>query len=495
MTTGIIKRTTPNFSFRIPFFDAPNWGRELERNFDTVDAVLFAATGFSNVKGVWTNDTEYDAGDRVVDPADGSVWQSNVDHTSAATGTFLDDRTAHPTYWTQLNQTFANRGQWTTATNYNINEFVYDDHRYGVVMSKYTSGASYSADVAANKLLTLIDLKTAYDNTQTASATAVAAASTASTAAGNASTSETNAAASAASALSSKNAAATSATNAATSATNAGTSETNAAASATAANTSKVNAATSETNAAASAAAALTSKNNAATSETNAAASAAAAAANVAPAIHAATAKTLLAANDELGLADSAASYGIKKSLFSDLVWQMRCGIGQVYVVDTSKTGAEIPPSTTTGPVFIELTAGLTGVGNFNNGKLTSESVTGSAPLVLATATINLASSPMNGQVIDLLNTEGRILRPSTSAGTKQDDQSQGHGHNFVVSNGQRGVGSPSGTVDITSGGGSPATLTDRVTTAISDGTNGTPRVGTENRMKNVGVKAYMRIK
>ena len=218
MTLGIIKRTTPNFSFRIPFFDGPNWGRELERNFDTIDAVLFAATGFTNVKGVWTNDTEYDAGDRVVDPADGTTWQANVTHTSAATGSFEDDRVANPSFWTQLSSTVGFRGQWTTTTNYNVNEFLYDDHRYGAVMSKYTSGASYNADVAAGKILTLIDLKSAYDTT---AANAAAAA----TSAANALTSENNADASEAAALVSKNAAATSAANALTSENNADASE------------------------------------------------------------------------------------------------------------------------------------------------------------------------------------------------------------------------------------------------------------------------------
>lgn len=224
MTLGIIKRITPNFSFRIPFFDGPNWGRELERNFDTIDAVLFAATGFSNVKGVWTNNTEYDASDRVVDPADGSVWQANVTHTSASTGTFEDDRTLHPTYWTQLSQTVGFRGQWTTATNYNINEFLYDDHRYGATLTKYTSGASYNADVAAGKILTLIDLKAPYDETVANAASALASKNAAATSAAAALVSENNADASEAAALASQNAAATSATNANTSATNAATS-------------------------------------------------------------------------------------------------------------------------------------------------------------------------------------------------------------------------------------------------------------------------------
>lgn len=206
--------------------------------------------------------------------------------------------------------------------------------------------------------------------------------------------------------------------------------------------------------------------------------------------IHAATAKTLLSGTEEFGLWDST----LKKILFSDFVWQCRCDVGGYYYVDTSKAGAVAPPSTTTGPVFIELTAGLTGVGAFNNGKLTSESVSGSAPLVLATAVISVTGSPMNGQTVDLINTEGRILRPSTSPGTKQNDAFQ----------------NTTGTIDIF---GSTASGTDAFSAAGISGTrpsagaNGGVRVtfdasnspgaraSTETRMKNVGVKAYMRVK
>lgn len=236
MTLGIIKRTTLNYSFRIPFFDAPNWGREVERNFDTIDAVLFAATGLTNIKGVWTNDTEYDASDRVVDPADGSVWQANVDHTSAVTGSFSDDRTLHPTYWTVLSVSLNNRGQWTTATNYNVNEFVYDDHRYGTTKTKYISGATYDIDVAAGNIVTLIDIRDAYDDSVANAASAAASAASAAIDAANAD-------ADAAAALASKNAAAASAAAALVSETNADNSEAGALASATAAAISAADAA------------------------------------------------------------------------------------------------------------------------------------------------------------------------------------------------------------------------------------------------------------
>lgn len=165
--------------------------------------------------------------------------------------------------------------------------------------------------------------------------------------------------------------------------------------------------------------------------------------------------------------------------------WAAR-GIGEFYMVNTALAGVDIPPDTTDATVWIELTAGLTGAGAFNSGKLTTESVSGSAPLVLATAVISFSGSPMNGQTVDLINSEGRILRPSTSPGLKQADAFQSHVHQYGAgtsnANNQAITGSaPSGNI--------------QSSTPVNDGTNGTPRLGNETRMKNVGVKAYMRIK
>ncbi|WP_245456613.1 hypothetical protein [Rhizobium hidalgonense] len=169
----------------------------------------------------------------------------------------------------------------------------------------------------------------------------------------------------------------------------------------------------------------------------------------------------------------------------ANMKWRSRF-IGEVVYANTAITGAETPPTSVTDTVWIELTSGLTGVGQFNNAKLTSESISGSAPLVLATAAISYAGSAMNGQTIRLINTESRILRPSISPGTIQDDAFQGHRHptgTTVFTGGAGGIGTGSGNIN-------PLTIGDPTT----DGTNGTPRTASETRMKNIGVKAYMRI-
>ncbi|MDH6273566.1 hypothetical protein M2311_003656 [Rhizobium leguminosarum] len=184
------------------------------------------------------------------------------------------------------------------------------------------------------------------------------------------------------------------------------------------------------------------------------------------------------------------------------LKWRSRA-IGEVIMLNTGLTGVDIPPSTTSDTIWIELTSGLTGVGAFNNGKLTTESVSGSAPLVAATAVINYASSPMLGQTIHLLNTESRIERPSTSPNNTQNDAVQ----------------NISGTFDLrrTNAGGGGEMVTNYGGAMFDSGANGqaTPvavsgadiamrtigfnaalvaRTATETRMKNLSVKAYMRI-
>lgn len=191
--------------------------------------------------------------------------------------------------------------------------------------------------------------------------------------------------------------------------------------------------------------------------------------------------------------ADSNASWRIELVRSKNTsVWSYKA-IGEIVFVSTNLTGVDIPPSSLTGSsIWIELTSGLTGVGNFNNGKLRTETVSGSGPLISAFATVDVASSPMYNTVVRLLNTEGRIIRPSASPGTIQDDAMQGHRHGIISPDTAFIVASPGG------GGGSGASggWTNRTTTGdlVTDGVNGTPRTAAETRMKNIGLKAYMRI-
>lgn len=185
--------------------------------------------------------------------------------------------------------------------------------------------------------------------------------------------------------------------------------------------------------------------------------------------------------------------------------WKIRVGIGQVYMVDTSLMGVQIPPSAIpadpTAPVFIALSTGLLGAGQYNQGKLDTESRTGTGSLVQATARIIVPASPMFNQTVRLLNDERRILRPG-SPGIVQQDALQGHGHTAAGA-GTNYYGLRDNTEGNRSfvGGGDP---TGYSMVVIPVGQAGAPdnlpgyepvRVDQETRMKNLGVAAYMRVR
>lgn len=153
--------------------------------------------------------------------------------------------------------------------------------------------------------------------------------------------------------------------------------------------------------------------------------------------------------------------------------------------------GVAPPPTDDPAYRYIKLTA----ADGYNSGVLTSESVSGSAPEVQATAVINDSGSPMNGQSVRLINTERRALRAGSS-GTVQADAFQGHGHRFYYANGNRGTATPSGSADVVTSPSSSGTfLDDRVAGPIPHESNGTPRTANETRTKNIGADYYMRIR
>ncbi|BBT38853.1 hypothetical protein [Pseudomonas putida] len=121
----------------------------------------------------------------------------------------------------------------------------------------------------------------------------------------------------------------------------------------------------------------------------------------------------------------------------------------------------------------------LTAADDYNTGILTSESVSGSAPLVLATAVINLSGSPINGRTISLINTERRFIRAG-SAGALEFDQMVAHSH--IGRTATSSVGVAAGGVGIGSANN----------TNLQTGDAGT---GNETRPKNIGATYYMRIK
>ena len=93
---------TPTLRLIKPDFNVSTWHDQVNGNFDTIDAMIFAFTGITGIVGPWTNSTNYVVGNRVIDLVSSRLYECLVAHASAATGTFLQDRTAHPTFWTLI---------------------------------------------------------------------------------------------------------------------------------------------------------------------------------------------------------------------------------------------------------------------------------------------------------------------------------------------------------------------------------------------------------
>ncbi|MBX6333968.1 hypothetical protein IRY61_01345 [Candidatus Saccharibacteria bacterium] len=167
-------------------------------------------------------------------------------------------------------------------------------------------------------------------------------------------------------------------------------------------------------------------------------------------------------------------------------------------------------PAPTPAENFIRLVAGQSGPGGYNEGKLHSESVSGTSPNVTATAVINALGSPMHGQTVHLIETEERFIRAGFS-GRLQDSENLLHGHTVSGSTASAGAHSHSASVVISSGGnssggglipgygGSPTTYTVSVSSAgehthTLSGTTGS-QGASEARPRNIGASYYMRIK
>lgn len=185
--------------------------------------------------------------------------------------------------------------------------------------------------------------------------------------------------------------------------------------------------------------------------------------------------------------------------LNSSGVWVTRA-VGEEVWLDDSNPAVDIPPTASSLFRYIKLSAGENGSGGYNEGVLINESVSGSAPLIEATAEVNLPGSPFHGQTVRLLNTERRFVRAGES-GVAQNDQMQrmtgDTNTNFAYRNGLSAEGVLSlGTND----GGQFAVGSVGLSRAIRFDSANSPNARTsettdgETRPRNVGRTVYMRI-
>lgn len=235
---------------------------------------------------------------------------------------------------------------------------------------------------------------------------------------------------------------------------------------------------------------------------------------SISAAIHVAPAKATPADADEFGYAASADGLVLVKITWANIKASLRTHLDALYMpLDpwvAQPIGVPIPvfdhiagvsaPPTNKDYRFIKLTAGESGAGGYNAGVLISESVTGSAPLVSATATVSLEGSPVNGRSVRLINTERRMLRAGSS-GTVEQDALQEITGTFEVrsaSNNPSAIGGDGAFVrsdgigaQVLPATSAPNQARDRVTFTAGN----VARTATETRAKNIGVTYYMRIK
>lgn len=147
---------------------------------------------------------------------------------------------------------------------------------------------------------------------------------------------------------------------------------------------------------------------------------------------------------------------------------------------------------------YVLCTAGQTGAGGYNEGVLTDETVTGTAPLLIATATVSLAGSPFDGLSIHLINSEGRFVGAG-EVEAFENDTFQSHTMeirsiaNSVTLRQASTAGSSAGSVWVDSNLSDGSRFQAR--TFVSDGTNGTPRTGNRTQPRAHRLAHYRRIK
>ena len=181
-----------------------------------------------------------------------------------------------------------------------------------------------------------------------------------------------------------------------------------------------------------------------------------------------------------------------------DLRWYVR-PLGEAFPLWDHIAGADIPPTDNPDYRYIKLTASDA----YNSGVLSNETVSGSAPLLTATAIVNLAGSPINGATVRLINTDQRFVRAGQS-GQIQDDAIQNITGSFDVGNGNSGArlrgGSGSGAFTATTQSETKLlTYVDfsssTYTGLITFDADKVVRTATETRGRSALATYYMRIK
>ena len=140
---------TTNFNFGLINFDIATWHDAEYDNWRSLDAILGAYIGSSNMKGLWTVSTLYGIGDIAVDGVLGSLWNCDVSHTSAASGAFSADRSANPTYWSVASTSVSTAAAAADAAKAKTSREVAQAAQGASMMHEGNAGTSATAAAAS----------------------------------------------------------------------------------------------------------------------------------------------------------------------------------------------------------------------------------------------------------------------------------------------------------------------------------------------------------
>lgn len=128
------------------------WHDLLNDDLTRLDQLLYGALSKVDTP-VWANSTHYVVGSTAFDSQTGAAFMCAIDHTSAATGLFQDERTAHPTYWAQLLTGFAPRGEWTNNTQYFAYDLAYSSSQGIIALCKVQHVSNPSGSIKDDSTL------------------------------------------------------------------------------------------------------------------------------------------------------------------------------------------------------------------------------------------------------------------------------------------------------------------------------------------------------
>src|SRR5882762_1878560 len=115
---------TKNLRLPKPDFSSEPWSQQLLDMADAIDTALFNVLADTNLIP-WVGSTLYFPGQIRLDTTSGTSWLCTTQHTSAASNFGLD-RTNNPTFWTAVSLSLRVRGQWTQNNIYQAGDIVYD---------------------------------------------------------------------------------------------------------------------------------------------------------------------------------------------------------------------------------------------------------------------------------------------------------------------------------------------------------------------------------